>query len=51
MKMFIINRMTIDQKIIESAKRTIKLEADALNEIIKHLGNDLIESIKIILHY
>ena len=49
MKMFIINRMTTDQKIIESAQRTIKLEADALNEIIKHLGNDLIESVKIIL--
>ncbi len=47
--MFIINRMTTDQKIIESAQRTIKLEADALNEIIKHLGNDLIESVKIIL--
>lgn len=41
--------MTTDQKIIESAQRTIKLEADALNEIIKHLGNDLIESVKIIL--
>ena len=49
MKMFIINKMTTDQKIIESAQRTIKLEADALNEIIKHLGNDLIESVKIIL--
>ncbi len=49
MKMFIINRMTIDHKIIESAKRTIKLEADALHEIIKHLGDDLIASVKIIL--
>jgi len=41
--------MSIDHKIIESAKRTILLEADALREIINQLDNNFIESVKLIL--